>query len=102
MSEEIPIGNPPLSPEEQAAVEKLTDTDLKTIDATILANCSAGWFKVAAVTWDTEKTLTSLYPALSYVFYTERLRWLVNEGRLESQGDLRHMRFSEVRIPAVA
>ena len=102
MDEEVPIANPPLSAKEQAAVAKLTDADLQIIDAAISANCSAGWFKVARVVVDTEKALGSRYPALSYIFYTERLRRLVDERKLESQGDLRYMRFSEVRIPAAA
>ena len=99
MSAEEPIANPPLSAKERAAVEKLTDADFKVIDAAILASCSSGWLKVARVMVDTERSLAKDYPSLSYVFYTERLRWLVNGGRLESQGDLTYMRFSEVRIP---
>jgi hypothetical protein len=99
MSEEIPRSNPPLTAEERAAAEKLTDTDLQIIDAAILANCAKTWLKVARAVWDTEKILTSRYPGLSYIFYTDRLGWLVEEGRLESRGDLAYMRFSEVRIP---
>ena len=82
-------------------MEKLTDADLQIIDAAILATCSTGWLKVARVMLNTEEALRNRYPALSYIFYTERLRWLVDEGSLESQGDLAYMRFSEVRIPAV-
>ena len=102
MSEEIPIENDPLSATGRAAVDKLSDADLKTIDAAILANCSTGLFKVARVVWDTEKALTSSYPNLSHIFYTQRLIQLVETGRLESQGNLRYMRFSEVRIPTPA
>ena len=33
------------------------------------------------------------------LFYAERLRKLVQDGKLESQGNLHYMRFSEVRLP---
>ena len=99
MSEEVPIANPPLSAAEQSVVKKLRDADLQVIDAAILANCSNDWLKVARVMAFTEKALNNRYPALSYVFYAQRLIHLAEEGRLEPQGDLQYMRFSEVRIP---
>ena len=99
MSEEIPIANPPLSTEEQSVVAKLTDADLQIIDAAIMANSSNRWLKVAMVVWQTEKALSDRYRGLSYIFYARRLIHLVDEGRLESQGNLEYMRFSEVRIP---
>jgi hypothetical protein len=99
MDEEIPEANPPLSLEEQSAVEKLTDADLQVIDAAILANASTHWLKVARVLTSTEKTLNDRYPGVSYIFYAQRLIHLAEEGRLESQGNLEYMRFSEVRIP---
>ena len=80
-------------------MKKLSDADLQVIDATILANCSNRWLKVARVVVFTEKALSDRYPGLSYVFYAQRLTRLAKEGRLDSQGNLRYMRFSEVRIP---
>lgn len=99
MSEEIPIANPPLSAEEQSVVAKLTDADLLIIDAAIMTNSSNRWLKVAMVVWRAEKALSDQYPGLSYIFYAQRLIHLVDERRLESQGYLDYMRFSEVRIP---
>ena len=98
MSEEVPMANPPLSAEEQSAVAKLIDTDLHVIDTAILANSSNRWLKVARVVWNTQDALRSRYPDLSYIFYSQRLIQLVEDGRLESQGNLEYMRFSEVRI----
>jgi hypothetical protein len=98
MSEEVPITNASPSTEERAAASKLTETDLQIIDAEILKNCSSHWLKVARVMWDTEKALASRYPGLSHIFYTVRLGRLVDESRLESQGNISYMRFSEVRI----
>jgi hypothetical protein len=99
MSEEIPMANPPLSDEEQSLAAKLTDEDLEIIDAAILASSSKHWLKVARVVWHTEKALSDRYPGLSYIFYAQRLVRLAEHGRLESQGNLEYMRFSEVRIP---
>jgi hypothetical protein len=100
MSEEVPMANPPLSNEEQSVVAELTDADLQSIDAAILANSSNRWLKVVRVVVDAESALSVRYPGLSYIFYAQRLIRLSEEGRLESQGNLDYMRFSEVRIPA--
>ena len=43
--------------------------------------------------------LASKHPQFSYTLYAERIRLLAEERRLESQGDLSFMRFSEVRLP---
>lgn len=100
VSEEIPRANPPLSKEERAVVNALTPADLAVIDGTVLANALPRWLKVARVVLWTEKALSERYPGLSYVYYARRLIELVDEGRLESQGNLKYMRFSEVRIPS--
>ena len=98
-AKEIPEPNPPLTTEEQSALDQLTDVDLEIIDAAILANSSHRWLKVARVVTSTEKALKDRYPKLSYVFYSLRLIELEEEGRLESKGNLEYIRFSEVRIP---
>lgn len=99
MSEEIPMANPPLSAEEQSVVVRLTDAELQVIDAAILANSSDHWLKVARVVLWAEKELSDRFPGLTYIFYAQRLIHLAERGRLESQGNLEYMRFSEVRIP---
>jgi hypothetical protein len=99
MSEEIPMENPPLSPEEQSFLAKLNEADRQVIDATILANCSEHWHKVARVVTRTADALEKRYPGLSYVFYSECPYRLVDEGQLDSQGYLYHIRHSEVRLP---
>jgi hypothetical protein len=99
MDDEIPVANPPLSAEEQLAAAKLTDADLQLIDAAIFDECSTRWLKVARVVTRTEDALSSRFPGISYIFYTQRLIKLAEDGRLESQGNLEYIRFSEVRIP---
>jgi hypothetical protein len=88
VSGEIPEANPPLSAVEQSAVSKLTDGDLQIIDSAILAQSSDRWLKVARVVCFAEDQLRNRFPDLSYIFYAQRLVWLVEEGKLESQGDL--------------
>ena len=46
-----------------------------------------------------EEKLRGRYPQFSYVLYAERIRLLAKQGHLKSQGNLRYMRFSEVRLP---
>lgn len=100
MHPEIPVPNPPLSPAEKAVVNSLSKEDLAVVDRCILGNCSKRRLKVARIVMDTEEDLADQFPGLSYIFYTLRLQHLVEEGCLDSFGDLRCMRFSEVRLPA--
>ena len=102
MSEEIPVANPPLTAEEQSAADKLSGPELLAVDKMILSNCSDRWLKVARVVTRSEDSLKNQHPALSFVFYTQRLRLLVDDWRLESRGDLSFIRFSEVRLPSQA
>jgi hypothetical protein len=100
MDEEIPMENPPLSAEEQSVAANLNEADRQVIEATILANCSERWLKVARVVTRSEHALQKRYPGLSYLFYTECLCRLVDEQRLEADGHLLYIRHSEVRLPS--
>ncbi len=97
MSEEVPQLNRPLTAEEQAVVAGLTDAALQIIDAAILAETSDRWLKVARVVGRTADALSHRHPQISYSFYAQRLRRLVETGFLESRGNIEYMRFSEVR-----
>jgi hypothetical protein len=98
MNEEIPQANPPLTAEERAHVDSLTDADLQIVDAAILSEACNRWRKVARIAMRIEGVLNGRYPNLSYIFYAQRLRHLVERGLLESQGNPEYMRFSEARI----
>ena len=99
MRQELPLPNPPLSPEEVSAFAHLSQRDIAAIDDAILSCVLPRWRKVAAVVSVVEEKLRRRYPQFSYVFYAERIRLLAKQARLDSQGDLRYMRFSEVRLP---
>ena len=99
MEKEIPIANDPLTSEEMAALQKLSQADFEFIDATIMSNCFPRWRKVAMVASNAKNSLENRYPVFSYSFYAHRISWLVEKGLLASKGDLSYMRFSEVCLP---
>lgn len=100
MEDERPIPDPPLSPEEQARVATLTKADIEAIDQALLSNATNRWRKVAMVVGLTMSNYPNPRPGIPDLFYAERVRQLVARGRLESQGNLSYMRFSEVRLSA--
>jgi len=44
--------------------------------------------------------LFETFPGIPGVYYSQRIRHFVEEGSLESQGNLAYMKFSEVRLPS--
>ena len=96
---EVPILNPPISGEEKAAADLLSQQELEAIDVCILSHCTEHFYKVARIMGQTEDDLAERFPMLSYVFYTQRLKHLVDTGRLVAAGDVFKIRFSEVRLP---
>lgn len=100
MSREFPEAHPPLSAEEASAVAQLSSADVKCIDATILSCALTRWQKVAMVVSHAAKKLETKYSQLSDIYYAVRIQDMAARGRLESQGNLAYLRFSEVRLPA--
>jgi len=98
MRDEVPVPNGPLSDAEVASFARLTQKEIEEIDAAVLSCAFARWRKVAAVVGFAMDKLAAKFPQFSDVFYAERIRVLAEQGRLESQGDLSYMRFSEVRF----
>lgn len=99
MPDEVPIPNGPLSAAEESAAAKLTSDDNAFIDAAILSCALPRWRKVAMMVGRCMEKLESRYPGFSDSFYARRIQTLASQGRLESQGNLDCMRFSEVRLP---
>lgn len=90
--------DPPLDVEQSMRVSKLTQDDLWDIDRELLAQSARSWRKVARIVAFTMDKLSSRVPGVPDVYYAQRVRHLVEIGKLESQGDLHRMRFSEVRL----
>lgn len=97
----LPEGPPDteLDDEEQQTVLALSESQVALIDSLLLADCAPSWRKVARIV---RTALTRGPEELTEVpvgFFTQRVKALVESGRLESQGNLDYMRFSEVRLP---
>lgn len=101
MEEETPIPDPPLTPEQEAKVAQLTESAIEAIDNTLMSNAKNQWRKVAMVVGVTMNHLQDRVRGIPDLFYAQRVRKLVEAGRLESQGNLAYMRFSEVRLPKI-
>ena len=82
-------------------IKRLTPDQVKRIDEALLTNAAPQWRKVARVVGSTMMQLRGDYPGLPDVYYSGRIAELVTAGKLKSQGNLRRMRFSEVRTSSV-
>jgi pimeloyl-[acyl-carrier protein] methyl ester esterase len=91
--------DPPLSTEQSLRVSRLTQEDLWEMDRVLLSQSSQDWRKVARIVGMSIGELSDRFPNVPDVYYAQRVRHLVETGKLESQGNLAYMRFSEVRRP---
>ena len=92
------VPDPPLTEEQIDFVNKLSEADIKKIDESLLSNASQNWRKVARIVGTTMMELPDRIPGIPDIYYAQRIRHLVKEGKLESQGNLAYMRYSEVRL----
>lgn len=91
--------DPDLLPAEVEKVSMLIAADLARIDDALMSQMSREWRKVARVVGTAMLSMPERPRGVPDVFFSKRVSLLVDAGRLESQGDLRRMRFSEVRLP---
>ena len=98
---ETPVADGPLSEEELSRVGQLSDDDLHSIDEALLSQCNHQFRKVARVVGFAMIEGSVNCEGIPDIFYSQRVTKLVQSGRLEHQGQLGHMRFCEVRLPAV-
>lgn len=96
--EGIEKDDPPLTPDQEELVSKLTDSDLEKIDNALLGYASKYWRKVASVVGATMNNLENRVSGIPDVFYAQRIILLKENGKLESQGNLKRMRFSEIKL----
>jgi hypothetical protein len=85
--------------EQEALVAQLTEAEVQEIDNLLLSYAKHSWRKGAmlvALAMVSQESHLSKVPDL---YYSERIKQLVQNGRLESRGDLHYMRDSEVRLP---
>ena len=91
--------DPPLTKEQQEFVDGLSPEEIERIDQALIANCAHYWRKVARVVGASMGTLHGRVVGIPDLYYAQRVAKLVSENRLEAQGNLQFMRFSEVRLP---
>lgn len=91
------IHDPELSPAQVDRVARLPQSELTRIDAALLSQVSSDWRKVASVVGMAMLSMRDRPSGVPDVFFAKRVALLVESEQLESQGDLRRMRFSEVR-----
>ncbi len=100
MKEHDVLPDPPLNADQSLRVSKLTQEELWAMDRELLAQSAPTWRKVARVVGTTIGALSERIPDVPDIYYAQRVRHLVEVGKLESQGNLLYMRYSEVRLPA--
>ena len=99
MSDERELPDPPLDLEQSLRVSKLTQAELQQMDRQLLAQASGKWRGVTRIVGDTIGRFGDQFPGVPDIYYAQRVQNLVALGKLESQGNLAYMRFSEVRLP---
>ena len=92
--------DPEVTDEERQAVQSLGPEYVAQVDQILLSHAQQRWRKVAMLVGLTMMDAPDHWAGMPDVFYAERVRSLVEEGRLESEGNLRYMRYSEVRLPS--
>jgi hypothetical protein len=97
LHEEVPVPLDPLTPEQEPRIAELTESELNAIDESLLSNASTQWRKVAMVVALTMHDL-DFAPGIPDIFLAKRIQKLVAQGRLEAEGNLEFMRFSELRL----
>ncbi len=97
--EVVPKPDPDLTLAQKTLVERLTEEQILEIDNLLLSHATRRWRKVAMLVGLAMMEDDKCPEGIPDVFYSQRIRKLVEEGRLESQGNLQYMRFSEVRLP---
>jgi len=98
-SDEDPEPDPPLTEEQQARVDQLTAEELQMIDDALIADACSQFRKVARIVGTAMMATEDSIKHIPDLFYAARVRKLVEEGRLVSEGNLEYMRFSEVKLP---
>ena len=93
-----PDGEP--TEEDYEIINCLTAEQLFEIDALILGFAGKQYRKVAMIVAMTMSALDERFSGIPDVFFSSRIKRLVKLKKLESEGNLDYMRYSEVRLPS--
>ena|SRR5579884_857020 len=89
----------PLTPDQEALVRTLSAESIEEIDTLLLSQATDRWRKVAMVVGLAMSALEDRHPGIPDTYYAQRVKLLIERGKLEAQGNLSSMRYSEVRLP---
>ena len=79
------------------AIENLSEAEIKEIDRVLLKHTGRSWRKVARIVGSAMIETKDNSQGIPDLYFAQRIRKMVTEGKLESQGFLANMRYSEVR-----
>ena len=86
-----------LDEEEAAIVAAFTPAQVDAIDDALLSDITPTWSKVAMILGKQLKAKPGIPDDVPLEYYWERICRMIERGDLDSQGNIRRIRFSEVR-----
>ena len=98
MTQETPTEMPALTDQEQNIINQLNLEDIEKIDKELLINSTKYRQKTAMLIAYTMSTLKKNYSDIPAAFYLERIIKLVEDKKLQAYGNLKFIRFSEVKL----
>ena len=95
-NEELPSDSK-FTAEQRRMVDQLSEVNIRRIDQALLSNASTQWSRTDRIVLATMIELDNGM-GLPKIYFIERMEHLVQEGLLESKGDVTCPRSSEVRL----
>jgi hypothetical protein len=95
--QDIEGDDPPLDPDDLEVIGRLAEEDLRDIDDALIRHSTGRQQKVAMIVLKARDDLSSRFEGIPATYFGQRVMRLVEKGTLEGFGNLRSMRFSEVR-----
>jgi hypothetical protein len=92
--------DPPPNQEQQSRINQLSIEEINEIEEMLLKHTCERWRKVARVVGTSMSEFKGKFKGVPDVYFSERVQSLVNRGLLESQGNLKRMRYSEIKKSA--
>lgn len=87
-----------MTADEQDIADALSIAELKAIDLAIVAEAGPRWSKVARIVGNLVFGWPELPKNIPAQLYVQRIERLAGRGVLEAAGDIRRIRYSEVRL----
>lgn len=84
----------------RAAIARLNEQDIERIDRAILSALGDDWKKAGFITSGMVIAAPDEYEEVPEMFYTLRIRALVEASRIEGRGDPLALKNFEIRLPA--